>query len=141
MVKFQNKSKYILIAFVLAAVALSAIFLYVSRDNIILENFSAATGENLQISLKVGTQTYALGVEPGATVLQTMQKLSTESDFSFNGREFPGLGYFVEEINGVKGNADKFWAYYVNDVLAPTGVSQYVLKTGDIINFKYEKII
>ena len=141
MVKFQNKSKYILIAFVLAAVALSAIFLYVSRDNIILENFSAATGENLQISLKVGTQTYALGVEPGATVLQTMQKLSTESDFSFNGREFPGLGYFVEEINGIKGNADKFWAYYVNDILASVGVSQYVLKTGDIINFKYEKII
>ena len=141
MVKFQNKSKYILIAFVLAAVALSAIFLYVSRDNIILENFSAATGENLQISLKVGTQTYAVEVESGATVLQAMQKLSTESDFSFNGREFPGLGYFVEEINGVKGNADKFWAYYVNDILASVGVSQYVLKTGDIINFKYEKII
>ena len=50
------------------------------------------------------------------------------------------MGSFITEINGIKGLPGKYWIYYVNDKLASVGVSKYVLKEGDIINWKNEGI-
>ena len=49
------------------------------------------------------------------------------------------MGKFIVAINGVKGNGDKNWIYYVNGKKAQTGVSNYKLKSGDVVSWKYEK--
>jgi hypothetical protein len=50
------------------------------------------------------------------------------------------FGIFIEEINGLKGNEDSFWAIYVNDESALLGIRDIVLNEGDTIEFRYEAI-
>ena len=52
----------------------------------------------------------------------------------------PGLGEFVETIGGIAPGADEFWAFKVNGETANVGASQYVTKTGDVIEWELEKI-
>lgn len=69
-----------------------------------------------------------------------MNILQKESDFSFKGKEYSSLGYFVEEINRNKGTPGKYWIYYVNGKEASVGISKYILKNGDIIKWSQEGI-
>jgi hypothetical protein len=95
---------------------------------------------NIQVALKVLGETYKVGIENGATVYDVMNivKETKENNFSFISKEYPGLGIFVDEINGIKGTPQKYWIYYVNGKEAPIGISNYILKDGDIINWKQE---
>ena len=68
-----------------------------------------------------------------------MNQLSLNGNFSFKAKNYSGLGYFVEEINGIK-NADGFyWTLYINNKYSTVGVSQYKLMSGDSVWWKYEK--
>ena len=49
------------------------------------------------------------------------------------------MGKFIETINGVKGNGDQNWIYYVNGQKAQVGVSNYKIKPGDVVSWKYEE--
>ena len=51
-----------------------------------------------------------------------------------------GFGIFVEGINGLLGNQDNYWAFYVNDEYAQQGADQTILKTGDVVRFVYEPV-
>lgn len=85
--------------------------------------------------------TYDVLVPEGSTVFDLMIKADSQyDDFSFKGREFSGLGFFVEQINGLAQDKEKgfYWIYYVNGKKAPVGISQYKLKNNDIITWKYE---
>ena len=59
---------------------------------------------------------------------------------TFSGRQFSGVGFFVESINGLKQDGTKgmYWIYAVNGNKANVGVSSYVLKHGDHVAFNYE---
>ena len=69
-----------------------------------------------------------------------MQNLEndTASGFTFKYKEYPSMGIFVEEINGVRGSQGKYWIYYVNDKEAEVGISKNIVKDGDIISWKQE---
>ncbi len=54
--------------------------------------------------------------------------------------DFGTAGNFVRSINGLAGDDEHFWAFYVNDEFAQAGVGQTNLQTGDTIRFVYEKI-
>jgi hypothetical protein len=49
------------------------------------------------------------------------------------------MGTLVEKIgeqaNGTDGN---YWMYYVNDTFAPVGADAYIVKKGDVIEWKFE---
>jgi hypothetical protein len=49
------------------------------------------------------------------------------------------MGKFIESINGVVGNENDSWIYYVNGVEAKVGVSNYKINPGDVVSWKYEK--
>ena len=44
----------------------------------------------------------------------------------------------IEEINKVKNGGEKNWIYYVNGKKAEIGVSNYKIKEGDVVSWKYE---
>lgn len=69
-----------------------------------------------------------------------MQIIRKDYPFTFSGKEYSGLGFFVEEINGVKNNTQegRYWIYYINGKKAQVGISSYILKPNDIIMWKYE---
>ena len=74
-----------------------------------------------------------------STVLDTMQALMAEGKLSFSGRDFLGLGFFVEEINGAGPADGNYWFLYVNGASSETGASQTHLKTGDVVEWRYKK--
>lgn len=49
-------------------------------------------------------------------------------------------GKFVSSINGLAGNNQNYWAFYVNGEYAQAGASQTILKKGDIITLTYEAV-
>lgn len=73
------------------------------------------------------------------SVYEAMTALASTTDFTFKSKYYPGLGFFIEEINGVK-NADGFyWTLYINGRYSTVGASQYILKDKDRYEWKYEK--
>jgi len=106
-------------------------------------------------NLFVNDNEYSLNLPPDHehTVYSLMQALTADSNpasaeasvgekkpFAFTSKEYAGLGHFVESINGIKNNPqeNKYWIYYINGQSAPVGISQYVLKKGDVIEWKFE---
>lgn len=89
---------------------------------------SVAGGEqNQAIEFKVDEQKTALDLLKGSYQVQT-------KNFG------PGLGEFVEEVNGVKPDRDEFWAFYVNGKSSNVGAGSYTPKDGDSLEWKLEKI-
>lgn len=90
------------------------------------------------VTLEVLGEKYRSEVREGDTVYLIMKRLGEKENFSFNYKEYPSMGVFVDEINGIKGEPGKYWIYYVNGVEASVSVSKYILKEGDVISWKQE---
>jgi hypothetical protein len=96
----------------------------------------------IKTTLEVPGLSYQVFVPEGSSVFDLMTAATKQfNNFSFRGREFPGLGFFVEEINGLSQDkkAGMYWIYYINGQKAQVGISQYKLKENDVITWKYEK--
>lgn len=90
------------------------------------------------VTLSVLDRKYQTGFIVGNTVFDVMNKIKKENNFDFKYKEYPSLGVFVNEINGVGSKDGKYWIYYVNDKEAEVGISKYVLKEGDLISWRLE---
>ncbi len=101
-----------------------------------------AKPELLSATLKASDRTYNLNLQPNTTLLEAMRQLTAQSaqPFIFSGKEYPSLGFFVEEINGIKNDpgSGKYWIYYINGQTAQIGISNYQVKQNDLIEWKYE---
>ncbi|TAN33391.1 DUF4430 domain-containing protein [Patescibacteria group bacterium] len=87
----------------------------------------------------IGGQEFIFSVPAGATVYDAMKQLADEKKIFFSGKEYAGMGFFAEEINGLQnGDGGKYWIYYVNGQQAKVGVSSYLIKSSDIISWVYE---
>ena len=95
-----------------------------------------------QVYLVIDNESIDLSANSGTSVLDLMNTAQVESKLNFSGQEFEGLGFLVQEINGVKNSSDEntYWTLYVNGEMAQVGVSEQKISSGDIIEWKYEKI-
>lgn len=50
------------------------------------------------------------------------------------------FGIFIESIDGLKGDDQNYWAFYVNDEYAQQGADQTTLEAGDVVTFKYQPV-
>ena len=125
------------------AVVLTAVFVYVPRESsapqTIISVQSLVTDSTTQATLKVDDKTYLLNITQNETAISAMRALASADTFTFTGREYPGLGFFVDSINEKKSGGGNYWVFYVNGVSASMGVSATLLQAGDIIEWKYEK--
>ena len=104
------------------------------------ETVNAPAEEKIKAALTISGTKYETAVKPGSSVYDLMSLLKAENKIDFSGKNYSGLGFFVEEINGVKNNpAGENWLYYVNGQPAPVGVSNYRIKNNDEIEWKYEE--
>lgn len=55
-------------------------------------------------------------------------------------KTYDSLGEFVVSINGLKGDDQHYWAFYVNNQQASVGASSYLTKDGEVIEWKYENM-
>jgi len=49
------------------------------------------------------------------------------------------MGPFVMAIDDTENQADTFWMFYVDGMLAPVGADQYKTKNGEKIEWRFEK--
>jgi hypothetical protein len=90
------------------------------------------------IEMEVLGQEYNIPIKPGETLKNAMDNFENQNNgFTFSGREMLGVGFFVEEINGVKNGGGLYWVYYLNDVSATVGVSSQYLSGGE--NIRWER--
>ena len=94
----------------------------------------------IEATLVVGEKTYALSLPEGSSVYDLMVKARTTSDLTFRGQEFPGLGFFIQAIDGLEQSPrlGKYWIYYINGKKAEVGISAYTVNNHDIILWNYE---
>lgn len=148
----MSKKEKIGIGLVILIILFLSIFFLVTnnilkeKDPIIYQNKITLT-PNIQSSekkvdtavLEINNEKYESEIENGVSVYAFMDKLRQEGKINFVEKKYSGIGVFIEEINGLKGNGNKYWIYYVNDKEAQIGVSNYKLKPGDVVSWKYEK--
>jgi len=91
-------------------------------------------------TLLINDRQYNINLPVNKTAYDLMLALQARGDIYFKGKNSAGLGFFVEEINGVRNNSfkNKFWLYYINGKSASVGVSYYILKPKDLISWRYE---
>ncbi|MBI2123849.1 MAG: DUF4430 domain-containing protein [Candidatus Wildermuthbacteria bacterium] len=115
-----------------------------NTDVLPLQPFDFSQGQEQQAlteaTLIVGEKTYVLSLPEGSSVYDLMVKAQESSSFTFRGQEFPGLGFFIQEINGLEQSPrlGKYWIYYINGKKAEVGISAYTVNNHDIILWKYE---
>ncbi len=109
---------------------------YVPRTQ---EEFQRETALGISTVLSIQGQEYTLNVPEGSTAYDVMKLASETSGLSFRGKDFGGIGFFVEEINGVSQHHPMYWIYSINGKKSQVGVSQYRLQPGDVISWSYEK--
>jgi hypothetical protein len=96
------------------------------------------TEEEKIVTLIVSDKIYEIRIDENESLYEMMINLENKNanNFSFNYKNYPSLGIFINEINGQKAGSGKYWIYSVNGKEATTGVSNYILKEGDIINWE-----
>ncbi|MBI4088060.1 DUF4430 domain-containing protein [Candidatus Kaiserbacteria bacterium] len=94
---------------------------------------------NSDTTIVVGEHSYTVPIASDTSVLNAMNAAMATGMLTFTGREYPGLGFFIESLNGKK-NADGFyWFLYVNGVSSDTGASQTLLHPGDTVEWRYKR--
>ncbi|MFH1255199.1 MAG: DUF4430 domain-containing protein [bacterium] len=142
-----QKNKILILPVVLAS---AAILIFYGRVNgflpLKIENIKSApiaeksAADDFKVKLEIGGKEYQSEIEQGGTVYDLMKNSQADGKLSFSAKEYAGMGALVEEINGIKNNAEtgKFWIFYVNGQPSAVGISSYVLKNNDAISWKYE---
>ena len=127
------------LAFFCIALAAASIFAYARQESPATPSLAAAPAAAENASFKIGDIIYSFTVEKGETVLDAMRALEASSSFTFTGREYPGLGFFVVSIDGRANGGGKYWILYANGVLSAVGVSEAPVRAGDAFEWRYEK--
>jgi len=73
------------------------------------------------------------------TVLSAMEAHRDASDFTFSGSSFPGLGFFVDTIDGRRTEDGYHWLLYIDGEMSSRGVSSARVAPGSVVEWRYEK--
>lgn len=101
---------------------------------------SANQVAQIQAVLLINGVEYKTNVKTDSSAYDLMNELKNQNKIDFQGKNYSDLGFFVEQINGLKNNPlGKNWVYYINGQPAQVGISNYKIKASDVIEWKYEK--
>ena len=89
-------------------------------------------------TLIAGDMTVNLQITQGQTLYEVLQNEENQKLISFAGRQHTGLGFFVTDIGNLHSGGGKDLLYYVNGIEASSGISVYVPKKNDVIEWKLE---
>lgn len=125
--------------FIVAIVlGLSVVGIYLkSKDNSkkVQTNESTITSEIKQ----TGTNNVSYDGVTGKSVMDLLKAQVNDGSITALQTQDSSFGEYVESINGVVGGADgKYWLFYVNGEPAIVGASEYVTKSGDTIEWRFE---
>lgn len=91
------------------------------------------------VTITVNSATYPAYAAADDSLLDVMQHLRDEHIITFTSRDYPGLGTFIDSINGTKAENGSNWILYINGTEASKGASSITVHSGDSIEWKLEK--
>lgn len=95
----------------------------------------------IETTLEINDLKYTKNQKTSTTVYDFMKQLQNDGKITFQERTYAGMGKLIYELNGVKNNGSQNWIYYVNGGKAVVGVSNYQIKPGDVVSWKFEEDI
>ena len=85
---------------------------------------------------------YDVEIQEGQSVFQILETLKANEEIQFEYGEFEGLGVFVTSLNGITADSNsEYWKFLINGEEAQVGISDYIIQTGDTIQFEIEKFV
>jgi hypothetical protein len=133
------KSRILFLLAILLLLA-GAVFAYL-RFNKTEPAPSAITSENQEVvadelpNQKLQASYRFIATESGQLAIDLLRahaEIETET--------YGDAGEFVTAINGLQGNNEYYWAFYLNNKYAEQGAAQTVLQQGDVIRFVYDAV-
>lgn len=111
-----------------------------------LEKLQASNSASTQNATNSGViSSNKIIIEPKYIRIEATQ--SGKTAFSHLVENAPGVkykkydfGFFIESINDLSGDNENFWAFYLNGEKAQSGADTVVINSGEVVEFKYEKI-
>lgn len=100
---------------------------------------SVGVGNNA--TLIIEDTSYELAILAHTSAYDLMKQAHARGYITFEAKEFSGMGFFIQSINGISNDNKKgmYWIYYINNKKASLGVSSYEVQPGDSITWHYEK--
>jgi len=104
-----------------------------------LQELSQKTVEYTINKEKEEVKNYRITPKKNSTVFSLLEELAKREDFEVKSTIYPGMGVFIESINGVKNGTDgRYWQYWVNDKLGEVAADKKEIKGGDKIEWRFE---
>jgi len=104
-----------------------------------LQELSQKTVEYTINKEKGEVKNYRITPKKSSTVFSLLEELAKREDFEVKSTIYPGMGVFIESINGVKNGTDgRYWQYWVNDKLGEVAADKKEIKGGDKIEWRFE---
>lgn len=118
---------------IIAGIAIMALLLLTPRET----SVKPIPDQNqISISLIAGGQTTFIATYSGTSLYEALTAARQNGQISLSGKNYPGLGFFVTQINSLQSGNGKYLFYYINSEEASVGVSSYKPKDGDVIEWK-----
>jgi len=92
--------------------------------------------ENIALQIIIGDTTLNLSSPPDTSLYDILVVARKNGEIFFEGKNYTGLGFFVEKIGSLTNGNGKNLMYDVNGKEAGVGVMDYKIKDGDIVEWK-----
>jgi len=89
-------------------------------------------------TILAGEITTNISFSPDTLFYDALVEARNSGQIELEGKNYPGLGFFVTDIGTLHSGNGKYLLYYINGKEATVGVSSYILKDGDILEWKLE---
>lgn len=100
-----------------------------------------AVQETVKTIIATTTSLYIIPITKDNSVYEAMNLFASSShEFTFKGKTYPELGFFVEEIGGLQNAHGFYWTLYVNNIYSNKGASTHSVHAGDKVEWRYEKL-
>jgi len=93
-------------------------------------------GNYVSTTILIDKTTINLQSTPNTTFYDALVQAKNDGKITFSGKNYLGLGFFVTDIGTLHSGNGKNLLYYINGKEASVGVSSYLLKNGDFIEWK-----
>jgi len=89
-------------------------------------------------TFKIDGVSISVPVHGGEKVIDAMRTAASAGHLTFTTREYPGMGQFIDSINGKKNENGTYWILYINDTSSTLGASTASIGPGDTVEWRYK---
>jgi hypothetical protein len=132
--KKYNIKLYIKVLF--ALILIFIVFFFIPKTRLNLVQKPENTINTQSFTLKIGEVNTQLSFASNTAFYDALVQARDIGQITFLGKNYPGLGFFVTDFETLHAGNGKYLLYYINGKEANVGVSSYILKDGDIIEWK-----